>query len=61
MGKKTYTSPQLFAYGRVEEITRGQYGGWIDACIGQIDGISDGTGGIRPRRPPQDCPWGGSP
>jgi hypothetical protein len=42
--KREYSSPHVVEYGRVEDITRGQYGGWLDFLFGS-DGSFVPTGG----------------
>jgi hypothetical protein len=43
-GKREYSSPRLVEYGRVEDITRGNYSGWFDFLWGS-DGSFIPTGG----------------
>jgi hypothetical protein len=40
--KRTYRAPRLVEYGRVEEITRGPWGGSFDSLFGMNGGLNPG-------------------
>ena len=42
--KKPYTAPRLVEHGRVEDITRGLWGGYTDWFTGRNDDFPIGTG-----------------
>lgn len=46
--KKPYTPPTLVVYGRMEELTRGFWGGSFDAMLGRAIGIGPVGGGWGP-------------
>jgi hypothetical protein len=45
--KKRYTPPTLVEYGRMEQLTRGLWGGSFDAIVGRVIGIDGIDGGWR--------------
>jgi hypothetical protein len=42
--KKAYAAPKLVEYGRMETLTRGPGGGWIDALFGANGGFQAPSG-----------------
>jgi len=44
--KKPFTAPRLVEYGKMEQLTRGPWGGSLDSIIGQAIGIGSVSGGL---------------